>query len=68
MAIAYGQTPVSRIPRALSRGSVKKSYQFVGVLSGDTATWFWIGDHDAFESKCDVSISSKHPPRTWCGH
>jgi hypothetical protein len=31
MAIAYGQTPVSRIPRALSRGSVK-TYPFLYVF------------------------------------
>jgi hypothetical protein len=29
---------------------VTKSYRAVGVMSGDTVTWFWIGDHDEYES------------------
>jgi hypothetical protein len=29
---------------------VTKSYRAVGVLSGDTVTWFWIGDHDAYKA------------------
>lgn len=28
---------------------VTKSHRAVGVLSGDTVTWFWIGDHDAYK-------------------
>jgi hypothetical protein len=29
---------------------VTKSHRAVGVISGDTVTWFWIGDHDEYES------------------
>jgi Txe/YoeB family toxin of Txe-Axe toxin-antitoxin module len=29
---------------------VTKSHRAVGVMSGDTVTWFWIGDHDEYES------------------
>jgi hypothetical protein len=25
------------------------AYRAVGVLDNDTVTWFWIGDHDAYE-------------------
>ena len=28
---------------------VTKSYRAVGVLEGDTVTWFWIGSHDKYE-------------------
>ncbi|MBM4087658.1 MAG: hypothetical protein FJ272_22945 [Planctomycetes bacterium] len=27
---------------------VSHSYRAVGVLQGDTVTWFWVGDHDAY--------------------
>ncbi|MBM4048393.1 MAG: hypothetical protein FJ279_25095 [Planctomycetes bacterium] len=27
---------------------VSRSYRAVGVLQGDTVTWFWVGDHDAY--------------------
>jgi hypothetical protein len=29
---------------------VTKSHRAMGVMSGDTVTWFWIGDHDEYES------------------
>ena len=29
---------------------VSKSYRAIGVLDGDTVTWFWIGNHDDYES------------------
>jgi Txe/YoeB family toxin of Txe-Axe toxin-antitoxin module len=29
---------------------VTKSHRAVGVLSEDTVTWFWIGDHDEYEA------------------
>jgi hypothetical protein len=25
------------------------AYRALGLLDGDTVTWFWIGDHDAYE-------------------
>jgi hypothetical protein len=28
---------------------VSKGYRALGWLEGDTVTWFWIGDHDAYE-------------------
>jgi hypothetical protein len=28
---------------------VTRSHRALGVMSGDTVTWFWIGDHDAYE-------------------
>jgi hypothetical protein len=28
---------------------ITRSYRAVGLVQGDTITWFWIGDHDAFE-------------------
>ena len=28
---------------------VTRSYRAVGVLEGDTVTWFWIGNHDEYE-------------------
>ena len=28
---------------------VSRGYRAVGVLDGDTVTWFWIGGHDAYE-------------------
>jgi Txe/YoeB family toxin of Txe-Axe toxin-antitoxin module len=29
---------------------VTRSHRAVGVMSGDTVTWFWIGNHDEYES------------------
>jgi hypothetical protein len=29
---------------------VTKGYRAVGVLEGDTVTWFWIGSHDNYEN------------------
>ena len=29
---------------------VTKSHRAVGVMSEDTVTWFWIGDHDEYEA------------------
>jgi hypothetical protein len=29
---------------------VTRSYRALGVMSGDTVTWFWIGDHDEYEA------------------
>jgi mRNA-degrading endonuclease RelE of RelBE toxin-antitoxin system len=28
---------------------VTRSYRAVGMLEGDTVTWFWIGTHDDYE-------------------
>ena len=28
---------------------VSRAYRAVGVLDGDTVTWFWIGGHDEYE-------------------
>ncbi len=28
---------------------VTRSYRALGVLEGDTVTWFWIGHHDEYE-------------------
>ncbi|MBD1930514.1 hypothetical protein [Funiculus sociatus] len=28
---------------------VKRGYRALGVLEGDTVTWFWIGSHDDYE-------------------
>jgi hypothetical protein len=28
---------------------VTRSYRAVGILEGDTVTWFWIGIHDDYE-------------------
>ncbi|MBD1846461.1 hypothetical protein H6F89_24150 [Cyanobacteria bacterium FACHB-63] len=28
---------------------ITRSYRALGVLEGDTVTWFWIGDHDEYE-------------------
>ena len=28
---------------------VTRSYRALGVLEGDTVTWFWIGSHDDYE-------------------
>ncbi|MEM1280062.1 MAG: hypothetical protein AAGG53_08630 [Cyanobacteria bacterium P01_H01_bin.152] len=28
---------------------ITRSYQALGVLDGDTVTWFWIGSHDDYE-------------------
>jgi hypothetical protein len=28
---------------------VTRSYRAIGVLEGDTVTWFWIGSHDEYE-------------------
>jgi mRNA-degrading endonuclease RelE of RelBE toxin-antitoxin system len=28
---------------------VTRSYRAVGILDGDTVTWFWIGSHDDYE-------------------
>ncbi|HEY9655951.1 MAG TPA: hypothetical protein V6C50_10705 [Crinalium sp.] len=28
---------------------VSRSYRALGVLEGDTVTWFWIGNHDDYE-------------------
>jgi hypothetical protein len=29
---------------------VTRSHRALGVVSGDTVTWFWIGDHDEYEA------------------
>jgi hypothetical protein len=29
---------------------VTRSHRALGVMSGDTMTWFWIGDHDEYEA------------------
>jgi len=28
---------------------ITKGYRALGVLQGDTVTWFWIGSHDDYE-------------------
>jgi mRNA-degrading endonuclease RelE of RelBE toxin-antitoxin system len=28
---------------------VTRNYRAVGILDGDTVTWFWIGSHDDYE-------------------
>jgi hypothetical protein len=28
---------------------ITRSYRALGVLEGDTVTWFWIGSHDDYE-------------------
>jgi hypothetical protein len=28
---------------------ITRGYQAVGILQGDTVTWFWIGNHDDYE-------------------
>jgi hypothetical protein len=28
---------------------VTRNYRAVGILEGDTVTWFWIGTHDDYE-------------------
>jgi Txe/YoeB family toxin of Txe-Axe toxin-antitoxin module len=29
---------------------ITRNHRAVGVLTGDTVTWFWIGSHDNYES------------------
>ena len=29
---------------------VSKDFRAIGVLDGDTVTWFWIGNHDDYEA------------------
>lgn len=28
---------------------ITRSYRAIGILEGDTVTWFWIGSHDEYE-------------------
>ncbi|HLO87434.1 MAG TPA: hypothetical protein VK203_20855 [Nostocaceae cyanobacterium] len=28
---------------------ITRSYRAIGILQGDTVTWFWIGSHDDYE-------------------
>ncbi len=28
---------------------ITRSYRAIGILEGDTVTWFWIGNHDDYE-------------------
>ncbi len=28
---------------------ITRSYRAIGILDGDTVTWFWIGNHDDYE-------------------
>ncbi|WP_445301497.1 ParE family toxin-like protein [Microcoleus sp. LAD1_D5] len=28
---------------------ITRGYRAVGILQGDTVTWFWIGNHDDYE-------------------
>lgn len=30
---------------------ITRSYRAVGLLQGDTITWFWIGDHEEFDKE-----------------
>ncbi|WP_322744762.1 ParE family toxin-like protein [Cuspidothrix issatschenkoi] len=29
---------------------ITRNYRAIGVLDGDTITWFWVGSHDDYES------------------
>ena len=29
---------------------ITRNYRAIGVLQGDTVTWFWIGSHDLYET------------------
>ncbi|OUD15227.1 hypothetical protein [Thioflexithrix psekupsensis] len=29
---------------------ISRGYRAVGILDGDTVTWFWIGNHDDYEA------------------
>jgi hypothetical protein len=29
---------------------ITRNYRAIGVLQGDTVTWFWIGSHDLYEA------------------
>ncbi len=28
---------------------ITRGYRAVGILEGDTVTWFWVGNHDEYE-------------------
>lgn len=28
---------------------ITRNYRAIGIFEGDTVTWFWIGDHNAYE-------------------
>ncbi|MEM9272573.1 MAG: hypothetical protein AAGA80_06360 [Cyanobacteria bacterium P01_F01_bin.143] len=28
---------------------ITRSYRAIGIVDGDTVTWFWIGNHDNYE-------------------
>ncbi|MDB9374456.1 hypothetical protein [Nodularia sphaerocarpa] len=29
---------------------ITRNYRAIGILAGDTVTWFWIGSHDDYET------------------
>ena len=39
---------------------ITRGYRAVGILEGDTVTWFWVGRHDAYERFFSInSVNSK---------
>lgn len=32
---------------------ISRQYRALGVLQGDTITWYWIGKHEVYERKLD---------------
>jgi hypothetical protein len=32
---------------------IGRDYRALGILEGDTVTWYWIGKHDTYERKID---------------
>ena len=36
-------------PENIWSARITKSHRALGILDGDTVTWFWIGNHDDYE-------------------
>jgi hypothetical protein len=36
-------------PESIWSVRVTRGYRALGILEGDTVTWFWIGSHDQYE-------------------
>ena len=32
---------------------IGREYRALGILEGDTVTWYWIGKHDTYDRKLD---------------
>jgi hypothetical protein len=32
---------------------IGRDYRALGILEGDTVTWYWIGKHDTYDRKLD---------------